>query len=234
LRALALLLLPSLLLGCMELRLRLRLFDGGAGQFVMEFRVDLESMVRQGAQLAVSMGEEPKSEEELQQLVEEMRADLTSGGMQPKLDTSDLPEGMEVADVTTGMDDDLDVVRIVLGFDSLDSLRQPVNPQTAANLGVPVGEGGSLLGGLEVTEKGKVVLVSGDPIGEPGTEAVSPEDLEMMRPLLEGLVIVYEIEAPDWKIKANNAHERESKVLRWRWDLDALAGDREIKAKFRR
>jgi len=208
--------------GCFEVKQRLVLREGAPGEFVTEIRLDLRGM----AQMMVDVGEAA----DLELALQDLRTDFETEQMTEAPET--MPAGVSWLGGSQKVEGDTAIVIFRVGFETLESLKQPVA------VGLPQGAGQAMdqepmLGPLDMTTKGKKVMISGSPQGNLA-EGEDAEAMQMMIDMLPGAKMVFELHAPDWKVKKSDAHEQEGDILRWSWDLGTAVEGPEVNATFKR
>lgn len=213
--------------GCFEVKQRLVLRDGAPGEFVTEIHLDLRAM----AQMMVDMGEAADLELAQQDLREGFLADAGQIAEAP----ASMPPGVSWLGGTLDFEGDQVIMILRMGYEELVDLQQPMAMGAGLPQGAQMGDGEPILGPVTVTTKGRKVTFGGSPFGLLATKDEAEADaMKLMVEMLAGSKVVFELEAPDWKIKRSDAHEREGDVLRWTWDLAEAFENQEVSATFKR
>ena len=191
----------AVLTGCFEFKERLTLAKDNSGRYGLSVGVDLApaiDMLSFGGDRKTTLDGLMNSTEDLQDAVQE---------------PEQIASGLTWIGGNAGVEGEVLVLGMELGFDALDALAQPMSPDaTSSVLRVPV------------TTKKKLITFEGPLYGGLADALESAEDdLGVLKMLSGGARFVFEIDAPYHKVKQHDADERDGSILRWSHTLDEMA-----------
>lgn len=196
------------LTGCFEFKERVTLNKKNAGVYALSIGMDLApvvDMLSLGGDRDATLGNVLDGTKDLQEVVAE---------------PEQLAPGLTWLGGNAGLEGEMLVMGMEVGFYSLDALRQPLSADaTAPVLRVPV------------TSKGKTLTFEG-PLYAGLADAMdsSSEEMQMIKMAAGSMTFVFEIDAPNHKVKKHDADSHEGTVLRWSHTLDEFQAGAPITA----
>lgn len=236
-------------LGCVDMEYGLTLERDLSGTATLDMEIDLERMAYVSAKMQrmFSGAEGEPTEEELEAARQELlaqAAEENAFGEEAVREeiADDLPEGIELVGVETERDGLRHHLRITLGFDHVERLKEmdvegggAAGEEGAEGEAAPgrepsAGEGGAQpdpFGDLEVIDEGGTILITNAPLnpvaaarrqaqgGVPGMEG-------MIAQAFQGLRVAFSLHAP-FQVVEHNATRVEGDRLWWEYDFASLA-----------
>jgi|GEM_PF-3731284 len=218
----ALLLLPAVLSGCFHLKQKLILNADLSGELHLTIAFPLD-MVIEATAMAEGMEDPEAPARDREIIAAEVRANIEAGKApdgtpNESVDAGDLPDGMTLLGQDFGLVGDNTELTIRLGFDHIDRLLE------ARELPIDDGKSlGELVGPITVTQKGRKLTLSGQPLqmGELTSGSMNKEEADMAAAMFGDGSFTFELQTP-MKVTKAGSGTVDGDTVRWTYDIAGL------------